>query len=98
MISNTYLFIAWLVAALCFSINIYAQNAKIMGCWKVENHLLTLTDGSSRKERARCVQFYGDSEVSVACNYASNPDFRDKQPYEVSIRGAEAILSFGVAP
>lgn len=98
MISNTYLSLARLVAVLCFSTNVYAQNGNVIGCWRVENHLLILTDGSSRQERARCVQFYGDSEVSVACNYASNPDFSDKQPYQLSKRGAVAILAFGVAP
>ena len=98
MTSTRYIAVASFVAMSGVTSNVLSQDSDIKGCWKQENHVFTLTDGSSRKEKARCVNYYSDTEVSVACNWLSDPNYRSTGPYQVKKRGNISIISIGKDP
>lgn len=93
MISKTISNLAVLIAILALSSNAASENNDIKGCWRVERHIFTLTDGSSRQEEGKCVLYYGDTESSIACNFKSDPDYRHSFPYKVIKQGAVSVLS-----
>lgn len=98
MISKKYLSIVGFVAMSGVASDVISQESDIRGCWRQESHVFTLTDGSSRQEMARCVNYYSDTEVSVACNWLSDPDYRSTGPYQEKKRGNISIMSFGKDP
>lgn len=98
MTPKAYLSLAGFVAILGFSSNTFSQDSDVIGCWRVEKHVSTLTDGSTRQEKDRCVQFFDDGEISVACNSIRDPDYRSTQPYEVIKQQNGSVLSFGKDP
>lgn len=98
MIWKANFLLAGLVAISIFSTNAFPQGGDIKGCWRVERHVLTLTNGSSRQEKDRCVHYYGDTELSLACNSIRDPDYRASLPYQLKKQGAASVLSFGKDP
>lgn len=90
--------LAGLVAISIFSTNTFPQDSDIKGCWRVERHVFTLTDGSSHEEKDRCVHYYGDTELSLACNSMRDPNYRISMPYQIKKQEAASALLVGNEP
>ncbi len=97
-ILKTHFLIAAFVAMSGIANDVKSQEIDIRGCWRQESHVYTLTDGSSRQETARCVNYYSDAEFSVACNWLSDPDYRGSGVYQVKKQGNVSIISIGKDP
>lgn len=93
MIWKTKLSLAGLVATLILSSKTFSQADDIKGCWRTEQHIFTLTDGSNRQEKGLCVYYYADMEVGVSCNLIADPNLRTSRTYQIRRQGETSIVS-----